>query len=108
MGKHVICSIYGVSFSKLDDLNKIKQEFDKAVALMGANVLHKFSHQFVPQGVTVLYALSESHISCHTFPEKGGAALDCYTCGDVDPEVGMRSLLEFFNPVEISMQVIAR
>jgi len=32
--------------------------------------------------------LSESHISIHTWPEKGTAACDIYTCGDCDPQSG--------------------
>jgi S-adenosylmethionine decarboxylase len=82
--------------------------FDKAVEKMGATVLHKFGHQFSPQGVTVLYALAESHISCHTFPEKGSVALDCYTCGSMDPKVGMDVMIEFFQPTEISMKEFPR
>lgn len=108
MGNHIICSLYGVSFAKLDDLLAIKGAIDEAVGEMGVNVLHKFSHQFAPQGVTVLYALAESHISCHTFPEKGSVALDCYTCGTADPKVGMQVLINFFEPTEISIQEFSR
>lgn len=31
-------------------------------------------------GVTGIVALSESHLSCHSFPEHGGVAIDLYTC----------------------------
>lgn len=108
MGNHVICSLYGIPFHKLDNLVRIKAAFDEAVEAMGATVLHKFSHQFIPQGVTIVYALAESHISCHTFPENGSVALDCYTCGRMDPKVGMNILIDFFNPVEVSMQELSR
>lgn len=82
--------------------------FDLAVVTMGATVLHRFSHQFAPQGVTIVYALSESHISCHTFPEMGSVALDCYTCGIMDPRVGMEVLIEFFKPTDVSMKEFDR
>jgi S-adenosylmethionine decarboxylase len=108
LGSHVICSLYGIPFKKLDDLAAIKAAFDVSVEKMGATVLHKFSHQFIPQGVTILYALAESHLSCHTFPEKGSVALDCYTCGEINPRVGMDVIIEFFNPIEISMQELMR
>ena len=75
---------------------------------MSATVLNKFSHQFSPQGVTVVYALAESHVSCHTFPEKGSVALDCYTCGHMDPKVGMGVLIEYFQPSEISIKELER
>ena len=108
MGNHVICSLYGIEFSRLDDLETIQAAFDKAVEEMRATVLHKFGHQFSPQGVTVLYALAESHISCHTFPEKGSVALDCYTCGEMDPRVGMEVLVKFFNPESTTMKSFPR
>ena len=108
MGKHVICSLYGVPFKELNDLDAIRRAFDLATEAMQATVLHKFSHQFAPQGVTVLYALKESHISCHSFPELGSVAIDCYTCGKMDPKVGMDVLIDFFNPIEVSMQEFLR
>jgi S-adenosylmethionine decarboxylase len=40
------------------------------------------SHRFEPQGVTGLALLAESHISIHTWPESGYAAVDVFTCGD--------------------------
>lgn len=108
MGSHVICSLYGIPFNKLDDLLAIRAAFDKSVGVMGATVLHKFSHQFIPQGVTVVYALAESHISCHTFPERGSVALDCYTCGKMNPREGMQVLIDYFDPIEVSMQELLR
>lgn len=37
--------------------------------------------KFEPQGVTLLYLLSESHVSIHTWPESNACALDFYHCG---------------------------
>lgn len=108
MGTHIICSLYGIPFSRLNHLEAIKSAFDQAVTIMGATVLHKFSHQFTPQGVTIVYALAESHISCHTFPEKGSVALDCYTCGHMDPKKGMEVLIQYFKPIEVVLQEILR
>lgn len=108
MGNHVICSLYGIPFEKLDDLKAIQMAFDEAVVTIGATVLHRFSHQFTPQGVTIVYALSESHISCHTFPEMGSVALDCYTCGSMDPKAGMNVLIGFFQPTRVSMRELDR
>lgn len=108
MGHHVLVSLYGISFGLLDDLTEIKAAFDRAVEACGATVLNKFSHQFHPQGVTIVYALAESHISIHTFPEKGSCAIDVYTCGDMDPKRGMQVLIDHFDPIEVSMQEIKR
>ena len=108
MGHHILVSLYGIHFSLLDDLESIKAAFDKAVEVCGATVLNRFSHQFSPHGVTIVYALAESHISIHTFPEKGSCAIDVYTCGDMDSREGMNVLVEHFKPIEISMQEFNR
>jgi len=108
LGHHILVSLYGISFHLLDDLEAIRAAFEEAVQVCGATVLNRFSHQFHPQGVTVVYALAESHISIHTFPEKGSCAIDVYTCGDMDTRKGMDVLVNHFNPIEISMQEVSR
>ena len=108
MGHHILVSLYGISFHLLDNLAGIKEAFERAVQTCGATVLNRFSYQFHPQGVTIVYALAESHISIHTFPEKGSCAIDVYTCGDMDAKKGMEVLIEHFKPIEISMQEIKR
>ena len=108
MGHHVLVSLYGISFHLLDDLAGIKAAFERAVEVCGATVLNRFSHQFHPQGVTIVYALAESHISIHTFPEEGSCAIDVYTCGNMNSVKGMQVLIEHFNPIEVSMQEVKR
>lgn len=51
-----------------------------------ATIMESAFHRFEPQGVSGTVILAESHISIHTWPEKGYAAMDFYTCGDhTDP-----------------------
>jgi S-adenosylmethionine decarboxylase len=92
----------------LDDLAGIKEAFEEAVEVCGATVLNRFSHQFHPQGVTVVYALAESHISIHTFPEEGSCAIDVYTCGTMRSMDAMQVLIKHFSPMEINIQEINR
>ena len=108
MGHHILVSLYGISFTLLDDLTAIRDAFEKAVEACGATVLNRFSHQFHPQGCTVVYALAESHMSLHSFPENGCVAIDVYTCGDMDSMKGMQVLIDHFNPIEISIQEVNR
>ena len=108
MGHHVLVSLYGITFKLLNDIDAIKDAFERAVDTCGATVLNRFSHQFHPQGVTVVYALAESHISIHTFPENGCCAIDVYTCGTMDSMKGMQVLIDHFNPIEVSIQEISR
>ena len=108
LGHHILVSLYGISFTLLDDITAIRNAFEKAVGACGATVLNRFSHQFHPQGVTVVYALAESHISIHTFPEGGTCAIDVYTCGDMNSMSAMNVLIEHFKPIEVSIQEVNR
>ena len=108
MGTHILLSLYGVDFKLLDDLQSIRALFDEVTKTMGATVLNKFSYKFQPQGVTVVYTLSESHVSLHSFPEQGSVAIDCYTCGSMNTKAGAQMFIEHFHPIEVSMQEVSR
>ena len=49
---------------------------------------------FEPQGVTGVVVVEESHLSIHTWPEHGYAALDFFTCGAGSPEAGHQVLFD--------------
>lgn len=108
MGHHVLVSLYGISFAALDDLDGIRTAFEQAVEACGAHVLNRFSHKFHPQGVTIIFALEESHMSLHSFPEKGSVAIDVYTCGGLNARKGMDVLIDYFKPIEVNMQEVSR
>lgn len=80
-GKHLICDIKNIkNFERLNSLTELKKMFDHICEKYQYTILHKIDHLFTPQGITLIYMLSESHISIHTFPEKNYAAMDIYTC----------------------------
>jgi S-adenosylmethionine decarboxylase proenzyme len=60
----------------------------------GATVVAVAFHRLVPQGVSGVVVLEESHFSIHTWPEVGYAAVDFFTCGTCRPEDGHRVLFE--------------
>ena len=67
------------------------------------------SKQFEPQGATVLVMLSESHLSIHTYPERGFAAIDCYTCGEtVDPQLAIDYLVSVLRPEKVFAKKLTR
>ena len=93
VGKHCILELYGCKAEHLNDENFLRDAIATAAKESGATLLNLVSHQFDPQGVTALALLAESHISIHTWPEKGYAAVDVFTCGDhTMPERACKSL----------------
>ena len=108
-GRHVAIDTWGVDFELLNNAELLQHHMVEAAEACGATVLSVQSKQFDPQGATVLVLLSESHLSIHTYPERGFAALDCYTCGDtVDPEVAIEYLVKILNPEKVYARKIIR
>jgi S-adenosylmethionine decarboxylase len=56
-------------------LNRIVRELN--LSTVGEMLLHEFPE---PGGVTALVLLSESHLTCHTYPEFGVATFNLYCC----------------------------
>jgi S-adenosylmethionine decarboxylase len=105
-GRHVAIDTWGVDFNLLNSSELLQHHMIEAC---GATVLSVQAKQFEPQGATVLVLLSESHLSIHTYPERGFAALDCYTCGEtVDPEVAIDYMVKALKPENVYARKIIR
>ncbi len=75
----------------LSDVDGIHSMMIEAAKAANATVMQSAFHRFEPQGVSGTVILAESHLSIHTWPEKGYAAMDFYTCGDhTDPWLACR------------------
>lgn len=87
-GRHATMDLREVAFEKLNDAEYLRLIMVEAAKRCGATIVGERFVRFDPQGVTGVLVLSESHISIHTYPEEGFAAVDCYTCGThVDPAI---------------------
>lgn len=93
LGRHVLAEFYGCSPEILNDTAKIEKIMVDAALEAGAEVKEVIFHQFIPQGVSGVVVISESHLAVHTWPEFGYAAVDVFTCGStVDPWVSCHYL----------------
>jgi S-adenosylmethionine decarboxylase len=112
-GKHLICDIKNIkNHGLLNSVDGIKEMFDYICEKYNYNILHKVQHLFEPQGITLLYMLSESHISIHTFPEKNYAAMDIYTCREYPNNDVYLDIIEYikkmFDSSEETFSIIER
>ena len=95
-GTHMICDIKEIkNQTLLNSLEELKCLLDDICQKQEYQILQKTEHQFHPQGCTILYLLSESHISIHTFPEKNYIALDIYTCRDYSDDTVYNEIYDF-------------
>ena len=108
VGRHAIFELYGCDSNLLDDEQYVVKVLTDAAHELGATVLSTSSYKFQPQGVTSIVLLSESHISIHTWPEKGLATCDIFTCGTCIPENGIVIFKEKFKATETNSLVFDR
>lgn len=106
-GSHLIIDLYDAN--KLDDIDHIERALRDCVDAAGATLLHIHLHHFEPNGgVSGVAVLAESHISIHSWPENGYAALDVFMCGDAKPEACVPVLRKAFQPERIAVSEILR
>ncbi len=82
LGTHLLLDLAGAPFATLDDPAVVQAALVETVAAMGARVLGTHVHRLEPQGISGVVVISESHLTIHTWPERGEAAVDLFTCGD--------------------------
>ena len=88
LGRHIVCELSGCDPVILTDVDGIHAMMISAAKAARATIMESAFHRFEPQGVSGTVILAESHLSIHTWPEKGYAAMDFYTCGDhTDPRL---------------------
>jgi S-adenosylmethionine decarboxylase len=96
-GTHLILDLW--TAEGLDDLERMEIAIREAVAVAGATLLHIHLHHFTPSGgISGVAVLAESHISVHTWPERGYAAFDIFMCGKARPDLAIPVLKRTFLP----------
>lgn len=106
-GTHLIIDLWGAE--RLDDLEHVEQTLVKAIEEAKATLLHIHLHHFTPNGgISGVAVLAESHISIHTWPEKGYAALDVFMCGHAEPHKAIPVLESAFCPSRTDVDEILR
>lgn len=87
----------------------IKNAMIAAIKDANMTLLNLSYHKFEPQGVTALALLGESHMSIHTYPELGYAAIDVFTCGEYScPDKAVRTLKKYLHPDKMKTTNIKR
>jgi len=80
-GKHMICDFKGIKNKVLlNDYNELNNILKQICIDFDFQILQECKYKFDPIGCSILFLLSESHISIHTFPEKNHMSFDIYTC----------------------------
>lgn len=108
-GKHFIASYLDCDPLAIANLKNLIQAMDDAVIASGATILDRNHYIFEPNGITMIYLLSESHASIHTYPEHGACFVDLFTCGDSCSEEAFDlALRAYLCPKEVNRRTFLR
>jgi S-adenosylmethionine decarboxylase proenzyme len=93
LGRQIVVEYYGCNPVVLNDVAAIQRAMHEAAEASRATVVETAFHVFNPHGVSGVVVIAESHLTIHTWPEYGYAAVDLFTCGDeVNPDVAFEHL----------------
>jgi S-adenosylmethionine decarboxylase len=80
-GKHMICDFKGIKNNNLlNNMYQLNYVLKQICIDNEFQILNEIQYKFEPIGCSILFLLSESHLSIHTFPEKNHMSFDIYTC----------------------------
>jgi len=80
-GKHMICDFKGIqNMELLNNCHELKCLMKDICLKNDFQILNEIEYKFTPIGCSIIFLLSESHLSIHTFPEKQHMSFDIYTC----------------------------
>lgn len=105
--KHFVALVKVEPFE--NSIEKIEDVAQSIIGDLDLNVVKKFSHIFFPQGITLIYILSESHLIIHTWPESGFIHIDMVTCSlrtEKEFENSLKYAFVDYNPTSIEARSV--
>jgi|GEM_PF-253825 len=110
LGTEWLIDASGCDAAALADLDRLRAVFDRVISDLDLHVLgqiawHQFDH---PSGVSGLALLSESHLTCHTYPEFRAATFNLYCCRNRAAWDWEITLKEMLGATEVQVRVFAR
>ena len=110
LGTEWLIEASGCDEAALADLDRLRALFNRVIRDLGLNVLgeiawHQFDH---PGGVSGLALLSESHLTCHTYPEFRAATFNLYCCRERASWTWETTLKEMLGAKEVKVRVCER
>jgi S-adenosylmethionine decarboxylase len=110
LGTEWLIDASGCDAAALADLDRLREVFDRVIRDLNLNVLGEIAwHQFdYPNGVSGLALLSESHLSCHTYPEFRAATFNLYCCRNSTSWPWEVMLKEMLGATDVNVRIFER
>jgi len=109
LGRQILVEYYDCDSKALNDCNLVASAMLDAARISGATIVEEVFHLFNPHGISGVVVIAESHLTIHTWPEYGYAAVDLFTCGEeIQPEKAFEHLKECLGANSVSVMELKR
>lgn len=116
LGSHFLIDGKGCKFNTLNNKRTLICMCNFICDMYKLKVIDRKSHNFSPQGISIIFLLAESHISLHTWPELGKFSLDLFSCTDFQFNIKVRKtninilkvIKSYLEPKEVNFNSIER
>jgi S-adenosylmethionine decarboxylase len=107
LGRHFLFELWDAQ--NLDDPAIVERALMEAVRVSGGTLLDTKIVPFPNGACSGVAIIAESHLSIHTWPEHGYAAVDMFTCGpNMDFDAGFEVLKKYFDPKQMQVAEVRR
>lgn len=97
LGTHLLVELKDCNPEILRSIEKVKDLMVSAAKEARATIIDISFREFQPFGISGVVVIAESHLTIHTWPEYGYAAVDIFTCGEtLRPEIAASYLVKQF------------
>ncbi|MBD8004070.1 adenosylmethionine decarboxylase [Bacillus norwichensis] len=109
LGHHILLELFDCDVALLNDVQRIKTIMCQAAHKAKATIAAKHFHHFSPYGVSGVVIIQESHLTIHTWPEYGYAAIDVFTCNSkLALQDAVKYITEQFNAGNVTQHYVHR
>jgi S-adenosylmethionine decarboxylase len=113
LSRHCLATIVVKDPAVLTDSKSFKKALHGILSKEDVQCLGVLSHDFYNDSFTVVFALAESHISVHTWPERFVVQLDVFLCNYMNDNTEkcqriFDAIIAYFDPAELEQTFVER
>ena len=107
--RHLTVDLYNCKNSQLTDIELIKENLEKGLALHNFHLINLSSEQVDETHFTLMSILHEGHISVHVYSDLKYVAMDIFLCTEnAQPEQLSKTMRSFFKPDKTKTTLLKR
>jgi len=108
VGTELVVELWSPKAAALGDVKAIRRLILRAARRSGSTVVSSFFYADDGGGVSGYALLKESHVSIHTRPQDGYAAIDFFTCGKADGYKAVEEIERALQPKTLAVTQLDR